>query len=621
MTTGPRKLAMSARSAWSAGRLLAKHAFVTAPTLTTLLWLVAIIGATLPLVEMWVTSQIVGTLSESGERRAVIVYVAAFGIVFVGAQLAPLVELSLARVVGDRIETRLVDQLIGYIASDNRVDRRWTPEFMAASSAGIRMRSATFLVADAVQAMVRLVGGRVLGAVCVVLLVGFHWWVPFVLVATFLVWDAYFRGEYRAQSSRWTERDEEQERSRYFESLVYDRVGHRESRIFGFQRYVLAGIRDHAVASERASWSIRRPNVRRIAAVALVVASGYAAAFLALGKDLSAGVIDSQQATLYALLVTQVWRIVPGFSDLARLTLGSVPVLAWQAAEQSAPPNDAAKVLLRPAAPGALNRTSVDRKSPVLTVESVSYTYPGHGRRPALRDVSLVIPACSSLGIVGANGAGKSTLVNMLIGVTLPDEGRVVGAGIDLGGINLQWWLDQIAYVPQDSVHLPLSVRSNLTTSREGRAVSPEALAAAVRLVGASSVIDQLPRGFDTVLAADLPDGVDLSGGQWQRLVLARAMARILDGASVLVLDEPTSNLDARTEFELFRSVLHATPHQTTVLVTHRLSNVREVDYIVVLDDGRILEQGSHAELLRRGGRYAADFRTQAGAFNITGEA
>jgi ATP-binding cassette subfamily B protein len=249
-----------------------------------------------------------------------------------------------------------------------------------------------------------------------------------------------------------------------------------------------------------------------------------------------------------------------------------------------------------------------------ISLESVTFRYPGSDQ-PAVDGLDLWIPAGASLALVGENGAGKTTIVKLLARCHDPDRGRICVDGIPLGDLDPHAWRRQLAMVFQDFLRFELSARDNVAFGRVDDQLSESQLRAAARLAGAEELIASLPQGWDTMLSRRYPGGTDLSGGQWQRLALARALLAARCGARVLVLDEPTAHLDARAEAELYARFLELTAGITTILISHRFGTVRLADHICVLHGGRVSEQGSHEELLERDGRYARMFRLQADRF------
>jgi ABC-type multidrug transport system fused ATPase/permease subunit len=237
----------------------------------------------------------------------------------------------------------------------------------------------------------------------------------------------------------------------------------------------------------------------------------------------------------------------------------------------------------------------------------VTFAYPGTGTAPVLNGFDVTIPAGSSLAIVGQNGAGKTTMAKLLCRLYDPQAGSIEVDGIDLRDLAIGSWRSRITVVFQDFIRLELPLRDNVAPL----GAPEDTIQTSLELAGASGIA-----GLDTVLARGYQGGTDLSGGQWQRVALARALCAVQLGAGLVILDEPTAQLDVRGEAEIFDRVLAATRHCTTILISHRFSTVRHADRIAVLDAGRIVELGSHAELMALGGRYRTMFDLQAQRFS-----
>jgi ATP-binding cassette subfamily B protein len=263
---------------------------------------------------------------------------------------------------------------------------------------------------------------------------------------------------------------------------------------------------------------------------------------------------------------------------------------------------------------GGVGTLPADAPRSEVRVDGLRFRYPGQ-EREVLRGVDLEIGAGRSLALVGDNGAGKTTLISVLAGVLPATAGRVVVDGTDLGEIDPTVWRRHVAAIFQDFTRFELSMRDNLLAGVTTELVDDDVLLDALDKAGGLDLVDRLPKGLDTMLSRRFSVGVELSAGQWQRVALARALVAMHRGARLLILDEPTAQLDVRGEAQLFNRFLDIAGGATVVLVSHRFSTVRRADQIAVLAGGVITELGSHEELLGADGRYARMFRLQAERF------
>jgi ABC-type multidrug transport system fused ATPase/permease subunit len=284
---------------------------------------------------------------------------------------------------------------------------------------------------------------------------------------------------------------------------------------------------------------------------------------------------------------------------------GSLPAVRALARLRELLPGAGAEPSLAPAGGNA---------PPLVELRGVTFRYPGT-ERLVLDDLQLAVRPGELLALVGLNGAGKSTLIKIMAGLYRPEAGSVTADGVDIRKIGATAWRRQISVVFQDFVRYQLSARDNIRLGQASVPADEAALRAAIEEAGLGPVLDRLPDGLDTPLARTRTGGVDLSGGQWQQIVLARALYAVHTGARLLVLDEPTAHLDVRSEADVFGRLAGRAGDTSIVLISHRLSTVRHADRIVLLDDGRITESGTHAELMAHGGEYARMFTIQAERF------
>jgi ATP-binding cassette subfamily B protein len=246
-----------------------------------------------------------------------------------------------------------------------------------------------------------------------------------------------------------------------------------------------------------------------------------------------------------------------------------------------------------------------------IEFRNVSYSYPNRDE-PALRDVSFTIAPGETMALVGRNGAGKTTIVKLLTRLYDPDSGQILIDGVDIREYDPAELRREIGVIFQDYVTYFLSARENIGVGRLEAADDFARIADAAGQSGADGVIGRLPQGYDTTLGKWFDQGHQLSGGEWQKIALARAFMR---DAQILVLDEPTAALDAQAEYEIFARMKELTEGKTALFISHRFSTVRLADRIMVLEGGRIIELGSHDELLLRAGRYAELFNLQAASY------
>jgi ATP-binding cassette subfamily B protein len=396
----------------------------------------------------------------------------------------------------------------------------------------------------------------------------------------------------------------------YMTALVTHKVDAKEVRLFGLGDFLLRRYLDAFASFHRRLFAARLRHLYATLGMSALSAGAHALGFAAVIVAAAQGRITIGDLLLYT---TALARIHDGMTALVRLSahlyeshLYVGTLFDYLAVQESLPT----------VAAGAARRLDDPLKQGV-ELRNVAFAYPNK-EAPVLEDVSFSIAPGQVVALVGQNGAGKSTLVKLLTRLYDPTGGQILVDGIDLREYDLDDWRRRIAVVFQRFNEYAMTARENVGVGWLPLMDDLPAIQTAAGRAGADSLIEGLPDGYDTMLGRRFniigSAGVDLSGGQWQRVALARAFLRTIDpaGAQLLILDEPTSALDARAEHELYARFKELTEGRATLLISHRFSTVRMADHIVVLDGGRIVEQGSHAQLMAAGGTYARLYAMQA---------
>jgi ATP-binding cassette, subfamily B, bacterial len=428
----------------------------------------------------------------------------------------------------------------------------------------------------------------------------FRWWLA---VGVLAVWWLVGRVMRAGQVAAWEDTADRLRWAEYVRELAFQPLAAKEVRIFAFQGWLVERFTSAWHDVMRDVWRGRRGTRVRQVAVLVLAAAANVAAFAVLVDAGRRGELDAARLVVLAPALLAMSQFGQTDEFTIGFALGAVTLPAVAEAEALL-----SSERFRP--PGAGPAAGLPRRE--IRFEDVDFAYPTRPGRPVYEGLSLRIEAGRSLAIVGVNGAGKTTLVKLLARLYEPTRGRITVDGTDLRELDARSWQPRVAAIFQDFVRYELTAADNVAFGGVHVDRDLERLRSAADRVGVRDLIEALPLGWDTVLSRRYEDGTDLSGGEWQRVALARALYAVEAGAGVLVLDEPTANLDVRAEIDLFDRFLEVTRGATTVLISHRFSTVRRADRIVVLDSGRVVEEGSHDELVARGGRYARSFRLQA---------
>jgi len=579
------------------------------PGLATAWWALLLVRALVPAGLAITTGLLVGRVQSGAGLTTPLVV---FGVVFVLSQVAPPVHQIIGTLVGHRLSFALNQRLmaatlgpdgVGHLERGDLTNDLTTARDFDLGWTGPPM----FLNMDFIAAgLTLLLGGIASGLV----LVGFAWWAPLLL---WLAWGA--SHWLLRESGVWRDRNTDEVKTarrhtEYAYELATEPGAAKEVRLFGLAPWLLERFNRHRLHLHQLQYDATRLRERSLTLALLIVLGANVLLFGVLAHTAYAGGLDLRAVVTYAGAAFGASAIAFGSLSWA-MDGASAPVVAIERLEGEmavagalSGSRDGRRATF-PTTEGT-GQTSTSGGAPEIRFRDVGFSYPT-GNRPVLEHLDLTIPAGASLAIVGQNGAGKTTIAKLLCRLYDPDSGSIEVDGVDLRDLDLAAWRGRLAAVFQDFVRYELPLRDNVAPLGADAVTVERALERAGAL-GLAPLEAPLAKGY--------AGGVDLSGGQWQRVALARAIARVEQGATAVLLDEPTAMLDVRGEGEIFRRVLEATSHATTILVSHRFSTVRQADLICVVEHGRALELGTHHELVARRGRYHTMYDLQASRFH-----
>jgi ABC-type multidrug transport system fused ATPase/permease subunit len=569
--------------------------------LATAWWLLLVLRGTLPAVFAVTVGVLINAVQDGDPLGGPL---AAVGAVFVVVQMLSPLHAQAGANLGERLSSWLHDRLLqatvepdgmGHLESAELTDDLTIARDFDLGISGPPMSISMGFIAGG---LVELVAG--VAQACV--LFAYRPWAPFLMVAAWGSTHWLLR-----ESSIWRDRNTEevqdaQRHADYTYRLAVDSPAAKELRLFGLSEWTVSRFAQNRRKLVDLRWQATRLRQKplRWTLLILVVANGLF--FWSLGVDASAGRIDLGMVVTYA-------QAAIGSSMLAFGGLNWALSIAAQAVSAVLRLGERMSAM-GSLPPGDLPADGLPASE--LRLRDVSFSYES-STQPVLDGLDLTIPAGSSLAVVGVNGAGKTTLVKLLCRLYDPTGGAIEVDGTDVRELELASWRKRVTAVFQDFVRYELPLRDNVAPTGG----ADEDIEAALVAAGATGLAD-----LDTVLARGYDGGTELSGGQWQRVALARALFAVRTGAGVVILDEPTAQLDVRGEAEIFERILTATRECTTILISHRFSTVRHADRICVLESGRVVELGSHEELMAMpDGRYRTMFELQASRFGEEEEA
>ena len=561
-------------------------------------WLVLILRGLLPAALAIAVGGLVGAVQKGHDLSGPL---SLLGVVFVLLQVLNPVHTAISASLGDRtaawLYDRLTDACVVPPGMGHLEDAKLTADLTAAREFDLGMTGPPLSMSmDFIAGgLVEMVGGLASAAV----LVGYAWWAPIVLGGAWLATHWLLK-----ESAIWRDRNTDEVRAaqrdaEYAYRLAVDPPAAKELRLFGLAGWALERFIARRTLLHELQYRATRLRERSVVLSLVIVSLANVAVFWSLADATAAGRLDLGAIVVYAQAAIGTSMIAFGGLNWA-LDGSAAPVAAVLRLEREMGPAGRLR---------SGNRPADGLPAHELRFRHLTFGYPTSAE-PVLRDFDLTIPAGSSLAIVGQNGAGKTTLAKLLCRLYDPQSGSVEVDGVDVRELDLRSWRSRVTAVFQDFIRFELPLRDNVAPQGAPDEVVRAALTAAGGLDLAT---------LDTVLAKGYQDGTELSGGQWQRVALARALCAVQLGAGVVLLDEPTAQLDVRGEAEIFDRILAATRQCTTILISHRFSTVRQADRICVLEHGQVVELGTHEELMARGGRYHTMFELQAQRFVLGG--
>ena len=561
--------------------------------LASVWWVVLVLRGVLPTLFAIVMGALIAAVQRGSGLGAPL---AAAGVAFVLLQVLPPIHTAVGTNLGDRTAAWLYDRLTQACVHPPGVahleDPELTSDLTTARDFDMGMTGPPLSISmDFIASgMVEMIGG----ISAAIVLTRYAWWASVLLVGAWVATHWLLR-----ESAIWRDRNTPEVRSAqrhadYAYRLAVDPPASKELRLFGLAGWTLDRFIAHRTTLHKLQYEATRLRERPLVWGVLVVAGANLAVFLALAVATQRGRLTIADFVVYAQCAIGVSLLAfSGFSWA--LDGAAAPVAAVLRLERKMAP--AGTLSSGDSSPRGLPRREI-------RFRNVRFAYGGGA--PVLDGFDLTIPAGTSLAIVGQNGAGKTTLAKLLCRLYDPQSGTIEVDGVDIRRFDLAAWRDRLSAVFQDFVRFELPLRDNVAPN----GAPDEIIRASLVDSGAASLAD-----LDTVLSRAYVGGTDLSGGQWQRVALARALCAVRMGAGIVMLDEPTAQLDVRGEAEIFERILRATRRCTTILISHRFSTVRLADRICVLEHGKVIELGTHDELMARHGRYRTMFELQAQRF------
>ncbi|APC35490.1 bacteriocin ABC transporter [Nocardiopsis dassonvillei] len=584
---------------------LVRYSFSVAPGAAALTMMLAVLAGAAPVgITIGIGGLVDGLTSAAGQgldgpaARECYRWVALIAVLFLLTHVTESARTALGRALGRRVTGRLSERVMAAASEPTTVGHLEDPAYQgrlgrARGEGTIDMPpgEAVFGLSAKASLWVTAVGSAAL-------LTQVTWGLGLIVFAVFAVLHSRLVRNYRIAVIETANQTRKLRRTSYLRDVPTTPDAAREVRVFGLTAF----FRD----AYHAEWRVNMTEVwrrRREHRVFVVVVTGVtvASVFYYLAHRAAAGGTTVGDLALGGLALRALLQVLRADEDDLRTSFGSKAAAEAFALPEADPPGGS---------------DPEPWTEPVATVscEGLRFRY-GGAADEVLHGIDLDVPEGQSLAIVGLNGAGKTTLARLLAGLDAPSGGRLRVGGTPVEDANRRSWQRRVVAVFQDFGRYELTVRDNIAFGSLAHADDEEGLREAARQAGLLEFVEGLPHGWDTVMSSGYTGGVDASGGEWQRVAIARALFGLRHGARLLIMDEPAASLDARAEARLYDTFHELTAGATTVAISHRFATVRKAERVVVLDQGRIVEDGTHEDLMSADGRYAELFRLQAKRF------
>jgi ATP-binding cassette subfamily B protein len=584
------------------------YSFAQAPVVTALTAITAVlagaapVGITIAIGELvdGLTSAI-GHGTDTPPAQECYRWVAVIVVLFLLTHLADSAREALGRALGRRVTGRLGERVMMAACEPATIGHLEDPAYLGRIGRARGDGTIDMPPGEAVFGFSTKASMWVTGIGSAALLTQVAWGLGLIVFAVFVVIHSRLVRNYRIAVVESMNQTKKLRRTSYLRDVPTTPGAAREVRLFDLAAFFRDAYHSQWRANMTEVWRRRREHDLFVVVVVMVTGVTVASVFYYLAYRAATGGSTVGDLAIGGLAVRALLQLLRADDDNLRMSFGSKA-----AAESFAFP-----VTASPAGP---DKDPWPAAVATISCEDLRFRYGGAGAE-VLHGINLAVPAGQSLAIVGLNGAGKTTLARLLAGLDAPSGGCVRVGATSIEDANRRSWQRQVVAVFQDFGRYELTVRDNIAFGSLAHTDDEEGLRAVARQAGLLEFIEGLPHGWDTVISSGYTGGIDASGGEWQRIAIARALFGLRHGARLLIMDEPAASLDARAEARLYDTFHELTAGATTVAISHRFATVRKAERVVVLDHGRIIEDGTHEDLISADGRYAELFHLQAKRF------